>query len=270
MSYMNQPVALHRSPRRGPLAGRRVLVTGASSGIGRAGALLLARHGARVIAVARRERELLLVCEEIVDSGGDATPRACDLTSSDEVDELVRWVIRDRGGIDVVVNNAGRSIRRPVASSVERMHDMRRVMAINYFAPVQLTLGLLPSMLERGEGHIVNVGTWTVPVGTSPRFSAYHSAKVALAGFGRCAGAELADRGVHVTAVHYPLVHTAMSAPSHGYRDRPGLSAQDAASWLLAAVLERPVCMLPRYAVLLRALDCAAPRAVDRLLLRWG
>jgi NAD(P)-dependent dehydrogenase (short-subunit alcohol dehydrogenase family) len=270
MGQMNRPVALHCSPRRGSLHGKRVLVTGASSGIGRAVAVLLARHGASVIAVARRERELLDVCAEISGSGGEAAYRVCDLTSSGEVDGLLLWLTQDVGGVEVVINNAGRSIRRPVASSVGRMHDVQRMMAINYFAPVQLMVGLLPSMLEGGEGHMVNVGTWTVPVGTSPRFSAYHSAKVALAGFGRCVGAELAGQGVHVTAVHYPLVHTAMSAPTGRYRGLPGLSADEAAGWVLTAVRKRPVCMLPRYAVLLGALDRLSPRAVDRVLLRWG
>lgn len=270
MGYMNGPVALHCSSHRGSLAGKRVLVTGASSGIGHAVAALFAGHGASVVTVARRERELLLAREEIARMGGKAAHRACDLTNSGEVEELLRWLLDDGGGVDIVVNNAGRSIRRPVVSSFERMHDMQRVMAINYVAPVQLMLGLLPSMLARGEGHIINVGTWTVSVGTSPRFSAYHSSKVALTAFGRCVGAELVSSGVHVTAVHYPLVHTAMSAASTQYRDLPGLSAQDAAGWMLAAVRKRPLCMLPRYAVLLSALGCVAPRTVDRALLRWG
>src|ERR1700685_2452171 len=123
MGYMNGPVALHCSPRRGSLSGKRVLVTGASSGIGRAIAVLLARHGASVVAVARRERELQIARDEIARSGGDAAHRVCDLTSSGEVEELLRWLIHDRGGIDMVINNAGRSIRRPVASSFGRMHD---------------------------------------------------------------------------------------------------------------------------------------------------
>ena len=125
-------------------------------------------------------------------------------------------------------------------------------------------------MLERRSGHIVNVGTWTVPVGTSPRFAAYHSSKVALVGFGRCVGAELAEGGVRVTNVHYPLVHTSMSAPTEEYQTRPGLSPDDAADWIVAAITRRPLHIMPRYAVLLRMLDFFMPRSVDRLLLRWG
>jgi hypothetical protein len=269
-SYLNRPLAV--APARTPesIAGKRILITGASAGIGRAAAAHLAGRGAKVVLVARRERELALLHEEIVDAGGEAAYRACDLSKRDEVDALVRWVLDEHGAVDVLVNNAGRSMRRPVTESFERLADFDRAMAVNFFGPVHLTLGLLPAMLERGSGHVINVGTWTVPVGTAPRFAAYHSSKVALAGFGRCVEAELADRGVRVTAVHYPLVHTAMSAPTERYRDLPGLTPDEAAEWIATAIRSRPVRIAPRYVVLVRALGAVAPRAVDRILLRWG
>jgi NAD(P)-dependent dehydrogenase (short-subunit alcohol dehydrogenase family) len=269
-SYLNRPLPVPRAPTPEPIAGKRILVTGASSGVGRAVAAHLAGQGAMVVLVARREPELALLHEEIVEAGGEAAHRACDLSSREEVDALVRWVLGEHGGVDVLVNNAGRSIRRPVAESFERLDGFDRTMAVNFFGPVHLTMGLLPAMLERRSGHVINVGTWTVPVGTSPRFAAYHSSKAALAGFGRCVEAELAECGVRVTAVHYPLVHTAMSAPTERYRGLPGLTPDEAAAWIATAIRSRPVRMAPRYVVLLQALGAVAPRAVDRVLLRWG
>lgn len=269
-SYLNGPLPVTRALKRESIAGKRILITGASSGIGRSAAAHLAGLGAMVVLVARRERELALLHEEIVRAGGEATHRACDLSNRDDVDALVRWVLDEHGGVDVLVNNAGRSMRRPISQSFERLDDFERAMAVNFFGPVHLTMGLLPAMLGRRFGHVINVGTWTVPVGTSPRFAAYHSSKVALAGFGRCVDAELAELGVRVTAVHYPLVHTAMSAPTGRYRDLPGLTPDEAAEWIAAAIRSRPVRIAPRYVVLLRALGAVAPRAVDRVLLRWG
>ena len=255
---------------RASIAGKLVLVTGASSGIGRATATHLAGQGATVVLVARRESELALLCEEIVGAGGRASYRAADLSRRDEVAELVRWVLDQHGGVDIVVNNAGRSIRRPIIKSFDRLDDFDRTMAINFFGPVQLTLGLLPAMVARGSGQLVNVGTWTVPVGTSPRFAAYHSSKAALAGFGRSVEAELAGQGVRVTTVHYPLVHTPMIAPTEKFRSLPGLTPDAAARWIATAIMDRPVQMVPRYVPLLRVIGMAAPRLVDRILLRWG
>jgi NAD(P)-dependent dehydrogenase (short-subunit alcohol dehydrogenase family) len=269
-AYLNRPLPVAPARRPGSIAGKRILITGASSGIGRAAAAHLAGRGARVVLVARRERELALLREEIVEAGGEAAYRACDLSERVEVDALVRWVLDAYGGVDVLVNNAGRSMRRPITESFDRLGDFDRAMAVNFFGPVHLTMGLLPAMLERRSGHVVNVGTWSVPAGTAPRFAAYQSSKVALAGFGRCVEAELADRGVRVTAVHYPLVHTAMSAPTERYRDLPGLTPDEAAEWIVTAIRSRPVRIAPRYVVLLRALGAVAPRAVDRILLRWG
>lgn len=269
--YLSGPLPVRRpvaAPE--PIAGRLILITGASSGIGRAAAMCLARQGATILLVARRDAELASLCEEIVRSGGKAVYRTCDLSVRDQVDELVRWVRDEHGGVDILVNNAARSMRRPVPQSFERLDDFERAMAVNFFGPVHLTMGLLPGMLSRGSGHVVNVGTWTVPVGASPRFAAYHSSKAALAGFGRCMDAELARRGVRVTTVHYPLVHTAMSAPTERYRALPGLTPDAAARWIATAIRYRPVRIVPRYVVLLQAVGIAAPRLVDRILMRWG
>ncbi|MGY2060276.1 SDR family NAD(P)-dependent oxidoreductase [Nocardia gipuzkoensis] len=268
---LNRPVPVRRTDTEEHIAGKRILITGASSGIGRAAALAAAAGGAEVVLVARRELELVRLRDEIRAAGGQASHRACDLTDDIDIDALLDWVRTEIGPVDVLVNNAGRSIRRPITKSLDRIHDFRRTMGINYFGPVQLTIGLLPQMLESGRGHIVNVGTWTVPTGTSPRFSAYHSSKMAITGFGRCLDAELSGHGIAVTTVHYPLVHTAMSAPTPEYQRLPGLSPEQAAEWILTAIRRRPVQVIPRYVPLLRATHrLAGPRAVGRLLMRFG
>jgi NAD(P)-dependent dehydrogenase (short-subunit alcohol dehydrogenase family) len=269
-SYLSRPLPVRRPATPEPIAGKLILITGASSGIGRSAAAYLASLGATVLLVARRESELARLHEEIIGTGGKAAYRACDLSDREQVGELVRWALGEFGGVDVLINNAGRSMRRPVTQSLERLDDFDRAMAVNFFGPVHLTMGLLPTMLRRGSGQVVNVGTWTVPVGTSPRFAAYHSSKAALAGFGRCVDAELARRGVRVTTVHYPLVHTPMSAPTEKYSSLPGLSPDEAARWLATAIRSRPVRVVPRYVPLLQAADAVAPRLVDRILMRWG
>ncbi|MGW4635285.1 SDR family NAD(P)-dependent oxidoreductase [Nocardia sp. NPDC004415] len=269
-AVLNQPVPLRHTRAEVPVAGKRILITGASSGIGRAAALAAADAGAEVVLVARREPELAGLAAEIHARGGQVRHRACDLTDTTELDALLEWVRTDLGTVDVLVNNAGKSIRRPVTKSLDRIHDFQRTMDINYFGPVRLTLGLLPAMLDAGAGHVVNIGTWTVPTGTSPRFAAYHSSKMALTGLGHCLDAELSGRGIAVTTIHYPLVHTEMSAPTPEYRELPGLTPEQAAEWIITAVRHRPVQVIPRFVPLLRALYFADPRAVGRLLSRTG
>lgn len=247
-----------------------MLVTGASSGIGRAAAAYLAGQGAIVLLVARREVELKALHEEIAAVDGRSAYRVCDLSDPEQVEDLTRWVIGTYARVDVLINNAGRSMRRPLAQALHRLDDVDRAMAVNFFGPVRLTTGLLRAMLQHGAGHIINVGTWTVPLGTSPRFAAYHSSKAALAGFGRSLDAELAALGVRVTNIHFPLVHTAMSAPTQRFRDLPGLTPDQAARWIAAAVRRRPAAMMPRFVLVLRALAVLSPRLVDRVLMRWG
>jgi NAD(P)-dependent dehydrogenase (short-subunit alcohol dehydrogenase family) len=269
-SYLSQPFPVRRPAEPEAITGKLILITGASSGIGRSAAACLARLGATVLLVARREGELAALREQITAAGGKAAYRACDLSDRKQVSDLVQWVLDEYEGVDVLINNAGRSMRRPVTQSIERLDDFDRAMAVNFFGPVHLTMGLLPMMLIRGSGHVINVGTWTVPVGTSPRSAAYHSSKAALAGFGRCVDGELASRGVRVTTVHYPLVHTPMSAPTEKFRSLPGLSSDEAAQWLVTAIRSRPVRIVPRYVPFLQVVGVAAPRLVDRVLMRWG
>lgn len=236
---------------------RNIVVTGASSGIGRAAALQLAEQGARVIALARRGEELRSLQDE---ARGEVSAYPVDLSDLDALDATADAILTDFGHIDVLVNNAGRSIRRPVTEQLERFHDFERCMQINYFAAVRLTLKFLPPMLEARDGHIVNVLTWGTML-PSPRFSAYIGSKCALEGFSRSIGAELQPKGIGVTTVHYPLVYTPMIAPAADhYRHMRGLSPEQAGAWIVKAIRKRPARVAPGYAVLGGAHAFAFPK----------
>ncbi|MDQ3579033.1 MAG: SDR family NAD(P)-dependent oxidoreductase, partial [Actinomycetota bacterium] len=238
--------AEHLDPERSrlrpeSLRDKRIVVTGASSGIGRSTALAAAAEGAVLLLVARRQAELDEVRGEIEAGGGRASVHPCDLTDTDAVDALVK----DLGVVDMLVNNAGRSIRRSVHLSVDRLHDYERTMTLNFFAPLRLTLGLLPGMRARRFGRIVNVTTMGVQTDT-PRFSAYLASKGALEAFGRSAGRELLADGVTVCSVRMPLVRTPMIGATDAYRGAPAFSPDSAARMVLRAlrghgeVVQRP------------------------------
>lgn len=247
------------------LSGKKILVTGASSGIGEAAAVKLADLGAELILVARTAENLQAVVDRITATGGQAHAVTGDLSSEDDTGRLLGVITAEHGTPDVVVNNAGRSIRRGVLESTDRLHDYQRTMALNYFGPVQLTLGLLPQMVEAGSGHFVNISTWSVPAGSMPKFSAYAASKAAISAFGRSIATELAGTGVDVTTVYFPLIRTPMIAPTADYDDLPALSSDEAADWIVHAIDHRPVDVMPRYARLLRGIGAADSGWADAL-----
>ena len=251
--------------RSSPVAGKRVLVTGASSGIGEATARAVAARGGRVLLVARREDELDRVADEIRSSGGEASTYACDLTDETAVKALVEAVLSEHGGVDMLVNNAGRSIRRSLSLSWDRMHDFERTMEINYFAPVRLMLGLLPSMVEQGSGHVVNVLSWGVQV-KAPKFSAYLASKTALDVFSRVAGRELYGDGVTFTNIRMPLVRTPMIGPTELYAKTPALSPEQAAERIVRALEERPLTVDTAVGKVAEVFNLVLPRASDAVL----
>ena len=250
------------------LRGKRVLLTGASSGIGEAGAELFGKAGATVIVVARRADLLDAVAQRITAAEGTATAIPCDLADLAAVDELADTVEQRFGGVDILVNNAGRSIRRPLAESLDRWHDVERTMTLNYYSPLRLIRGLAPGMIERGEGHIINVATWGVLSEASPLFGVYNASKAALSAVSRIIETEWSRQGVHSTTLYYPLVATPMIAPTKAYQGLPALTPEEAGQWMIDAARHRPVRIAPRIAVSARALDVVAPGVLNRIMKR--
>jgi len=215
-----------------------VLVTGASSGIGRGLALRLAGAGATVLVTARRQAELDTVCSEIADAGGVAHALAADLATDDGIDGLADRVLAGHGAPDILVLNAGRSIKRSIARSEHRLHDYDRAMRLNYLGAVGLTLRLLPAMRERRSGHVVTSSSVAVQ-GDVPRFSAYVASKAALDAFTRVAAVECLADGIAFTTVHLPLVDTEMIGPT-AWDGFTALTVDDAVDMLCDAIRRRP------------------------------
>ncbi|MEO6699792.1 MAG: SDR family oxidoreductase, partial [Paraperlucidibaca sp.] len=210
------PDLFHDRSLRGKVENKVVLITGASSGIGKASALKVAEAGAKVIIVARGEAELHSTRDEIIAAGGKCWAYTCDLTDLASCDELVGKVLADHKAVDILVNNAGRSIRRSIELSYDRFHDYERTMQLNYFASLRLIMGFLPAMTARRKGHIINISSIGV-LASSPRFSAYVASKAALDAFSRCAQAEFSGKNIVFTTINMPLVKTPMIAPTKMY-----------------------------------------------------
>ncbi|MGP0051297.1 MAG: SDR family NAD(P)-dependent oxidoreductase [Solirubrobacteraceae bacterium] len=219
--------------------GRTVLITGASQGIGRSTAIAVGTAGGKVLLIARTRDKLQAVADEIHELGGIAAVHPCDLTVTDDIDRMAKEVLAEHGHVDVLVNNAGKSIRRSINRSYDRFHDYQRTMALNYFAPVKLILDILPVMRARGSGHIINISSIGLQINT-PRFAAYLASKAALDAFSRSIAPEIIGDGVHVTTIYMPLVRTAMIAPTKVYEHLPTLKPEQAAAMITDAIRKRP------------------------------
>ena len=246
------------------VAGSTIVITGASSGIGESAARQLARRGARVCLVARRRDELERVRVQIRDAGGEAWSYAADLSVDADVDACAAAILAEHPQVDVLVNNAGRSIRRAVKDSFDRFHDYQRVMQLNYFAAVRLTQKFLPGMLARGRGQIVNVSSLSVQFAT-PRFAAYVASKAALEGFSRCLAMEMVGKDIAVTLISYPLVKTAMTAPTAIYRYVPQMKVDEAGGWIVKAVEKRGARIGPAFGDAWGAASLMLPAATTGL-----
>jgi thioester reductase-like protein len=247
------------------LNGRHVLITGASSGIGRSTALKVAAAGGVPLLIARNVENLEEVRAEIVAGGGTAYVYAADLADLESVERLLERVLADHRNIDMLVNNAGRSIRRSIALSYDRFHDFERTMQLNYFGAVKLIIGLLPHMRERGSGHIANVSSIGVQT-NPPRFSAYVASKAALDAFTRVVSSEVIGDGVTFTTIHMPLVRTPMIAPTKMYDAFPAISPDEAGDMICEALRGRPKEMGTRVGKFGEVAYTISPRAMDRIL----
>lgn len=255
---------------RDAVDGKVVMVTGASYGIGEATARKLAAAGATVLLVARSGDRLEELEQQISKAGGRAYAYTTDVSDPESVDALAIKVLKRHDHIDVLVNNAGKSIRRSIDLSCDRFHDFERTIRVNYLGPVKLVLALLPSMRARGQGHIVNVSTSGVRMPPAPRWSAYVASKSAFDVFIRTVAVEVAHDGVTVSSVYMPLVHTRMSAPTPAFRYVPGLSAEEAADLVCKAVAERPKVISPWWLSAVEASSAVTRRPWDTAMGIWN
>ncbi|ORM09213.1 SDR family oxidoreductase [Prescottella equi] len=259
------PDRARRDDEAGPLVNRNVVITGASSGIGRAAAIATAAKGATVLLLARRADELDAVVSGIREAGGSAYAYQCDVTDSEAVERTVKSILTEHDHVDMLVNNAGRSIRRGLYHSTDRLHDFERTMAVNYFGAVRMVLALLPHMRERRFGHIVDISTAGVQART-PRFAAYVASKSALDAFADVAAAETFSDGITFTTIHMPLVRTPMIAPTGQYNAGPAASPEKAAAMVVRALIEKPKRIDVPVGTLAEFGGIFAPRLKDRAL----
>ncbi|MGZ5033706.1 MAG: SDR family oxidoreductase [Usitatibacter sp.] len=249
----------------GKVKDKIVVVTGATSGIGEATAYRLAEAGAQVIVVARDPVKAAPVMERIKGMGGRAKFFSCDLAETADCDKLVAAVLKEFGRCDYLVNNAGRSIRRGIASSYDRFHDFERTMQLNYFGSLRLIMGFMPTMVAQGGGHIINISSIGV-LTRAPRFSAYVASKAALDAFSDCAASEFVDNNVHFTTINMPLVKTPMIAPTKLYEHVPTLTPGQAADLVVEAIVYRPVRIATRLGIFGEILHAVAPKATQIIL----
>jgi NAD(P)-dependent dehydrogenase (short-subunit alcohol dehydrogenase family) len=249
----------------GKVRGKVVVVTGGTSGIGEATAYKLAEAGAQVVVVARDPEKATPVMERLKSMGAQPTFIPTDLSSLADCDKLVAAVLEQFGRCDYLVNNAGRSIRRGIASSWDRFHDFERTMQLNYFGSLRLIMGFLPSMIEHGGGHIINISSIGV-LTRAPRFSAYVASKAALDAFSDCAASEFIDNNVHFTTINMPLVKTPMIAPTKLYNHVPTLTPEQAADLVVEAIVYRPVRIATRLGIFGEILHAVAPKATQIIL----
>jgi NAD(P)-dependent dehydrogenase (short-subunit alcohol dehydrogenase family) len=262
--HLDPDLAIDRS-LAGQVKGRVVLITGGSSGIGLAAAHKIAAAGAVVVIVGRDEDKLAAARQQIEEglgenrNGGRIVTFSADLSNTEGCDKAVAWLVEQFGGADVLVNNAGRSIRRAIEGSYDRYHDFERTMQINYFGALRTTMGLLPHMVARRRGHVINISSIGV-LTNAPRFSAYVASKAALEAWTRCAASEFIDVGVNFTTINMPLVRTPMIAPTKIYDNVPTLAPDEAADLIVQAIVYKPVRIATRLGVFGQVLHAMAPR----------
>ena len=247
---------------KGTVAGKVVLITGGSSGIGLAAAHKFAEAGATTIICGRDQDKLDEACAEAKAKGYQFIAYSADIADMADCDRFVQLLIDNHGGVDFLINNAGRSIRRAIESSYDRFHDYERTMQLNYFGCLRVTMGLLPGMVEKRKGHVVNISSIGV-LTNAPRFSAYVASKAALDAWTRCASSEFADQGITFTTINMPLVRTPMIAPTNIYNNVPTLAPEEAADMIAQACIFKPVRIATRLGITGQVLHALLPRVAQ-------
>ncbi len=247
---------------RGTVAGKVVLITGGSSGIGLAAAHKFAEAGAVTIICGRDQDKLDEACKEAKEKGYSFVAYAADIADMADCDRFIQLLEANHGGVDFLINNAGRSIRRAIESSYDRFHDFERTMQLNYFGSLRVTMGLLPGMVAKKKGHVVNISSIGV-LTNAPRFSAYVASKAALDAWTRCASSEFADQGISFTTINMPLVRTPMIAPTNIYKNVPTLSPEEAADMVAQACIFKPVRVATRLGITGQLMHALLPRVAQ-------
>jgi NAD(P)-dependent dehydrogenase (short-subunit alcohol dehydrogenase family) len=250
---------------RGQVEGKVVLVTGAASGIGKATAWKLAEAGAIVVTIDREKERLDEAIKEFADAGLSLHGYVGDLADMASAEAVTAQLIAEHGPVEVLINNAGRSIRRAVENSFDRFHDFERTMQLNYFGSLKVTMGVLPKMIEQKRGHVINISSIGV-LTNAPRFSAYVASKAALDAWTRCAASEFADRGIHFTTINMPLVKTPMIAPTKLYDSVPTLTPEEAADLVCDAVVHKQVRVATRLGIFGQTLHAVTPRVAQIIM----
>ena len=250
---------------KGTVAGKVVLITGGSSGIGLAAAHKFAEAGATTIICGRDQDKLDEACAEAKAKGYSFIAYSADIADMTDCDRFVQLLIDKHGGVDFLINNAGRSIRRAIESSYDRFHDYERTMQLNYFGCLRLIMGFLPAMTARRKGHVVNISSIGV-LASSPRFSAYVASKAALDAFSRCAQAEFSGKNIAFTTINMPLVKTPMIAPTKMYDSVPTLTPEEAADLVVKAIIERPSRVATRMGIFAATLNALVPKAYEVIM----
>ena len=250
---------------KGKVRNKVVVITGGSSGIGLSTAQRVAEAGAITVIVARGEEELFRARDEMKKAGGKVFAYTADLADMADCDRLVKKVLDEHGHVDILINNAGRSIRRSIEASYDRFHDFERTMQLNYFGSIRLIMGFMPVMTHRRKGHIINISSIGV-LASSPRFSAYVASKAALDAFSRCAQGELSGKGISFTTINMPLVKTPMIAPTKMYDSVPTLTPEEAADLLVKAIIEKPSRIATRLGIFSALINAVAPKAYEVIM----
>ena len=225
----------------------------------------MAEAGAITIIVARDPEKLAETKREFEADGLELAAYSADISHYEECDDFVKQVVEEYGGVDIVINNAGRSIRRAIENSFDRFHDFERCMQLNYFAAVRVAMGFLPGMIEKKRGHIINISSIGV-LTNAPRFSAYVASKSALEAFSRCAASEFADRGIDFTSINMPLVRTPMIAPTKIYQSVPTLSPEEAADLVMEAIIHKPIRIATRLGIFGQVVHAVSPKVAQIIM----
>ncbi|MGL6418147.1 SDR family oxidoreductase [Aeromonas allosaccharophila] len=250
---------------RGRVEGKVVLVTGATSGIGRATARKLAGAGAIVVTIARDEQKIAETQAEFAELGLTMQVYQGDLADLAQGEAITRQIVEEHGGVDILINNAGRSIRRSIEDSFERFHDLERTMQLNYFGALKVIMGVLPTMIEKKKGHIINISSIGV-LTNAPRFSAYVASKSALDAWVRTAASEFADKGVSFSIINMPLVKTPMVAPTKVYEQVPMMTPEEAADLVCDTIINKHVRLATRLGVFGQVVHALAPRVAQVIM----